>query len=162
MTSPTAPQKVYVNSRKEATLTCPSCHNTKLVNFTPYLNDKSPIKAKCLCGCIFAVPDVVIEARKFYRKKTRLSGSYAKTVVDTMGCITVQDVSFTGIQFQTEKEHDLIVEEVLGVRFVLDDHKHTEMRRTIVVRHVQGRCIGAEFCDTHEYDMDLIYYLMLS
>ena len=69
MTSPTAPRAVYVNSQKEAALTCPSCHNTKLVNFAPYLNDKSPIKAQCLCGCIFAVPDVVIESRKFLAKK---------------------------------------------------------------------------------------------
>ena len=162
MTSPTAPQKVYVNSTKEAALTCPSCANTKMVNFAPYLSDKSPIKAKCQCGCIFAVPDVIIEARKFYRKKTRLSGSYAKTVADTMGCMTVKDVSFTGIRFHTEKEHDLAVGEVLGVRFILDDHKHTEIRRTVVIKHVQGRGIGAEFCDTHGYDMDLIHYLMLS
>jgi hypothetical protein len=162
MTSPTVPRKVYINSRKETALTCPNCHNTKIVNFAQYLNDKSPIKAKCLCGCIFDIPDVVIEARKFYRKRTRLPGSYAKTIVDAIGRMTVKDVSFTGIRFQTEKEHNLAVEEVLGVRFVLDDHKHTEIRRTVVIRHVQGCFIGAEFCDTHGYDMDLIYYLMLS
>jgi PilZ domain len=162
MTSPTTPRKVYVNSRKEAALTCPSCHNTKIVNFAPYMNDQGPIKAKCLCGCTFAVPDVVIEARKFYRKKTRLPGSYAKTVVDEMGCMTIKDVSYTGIRFQTEKEHDLTVDEVLGVRFILDDDKHTEIRRTVVIRHVQGRFIGAEFCDTPGYDMDLIHYLMRS
>jgi hypothetical protein len=126
------------------------------------MSGTSPIKAKCLCGCIFDVPAVVIEARQFYRKRTRLPGSYAKTVVDAMGCMTVKDVSFTGIRFQTEKEHDLAVEEVVGVRFVLDDPKHTEIRRTVAIRHVQGRFIGAEFCDMHGYDMDLISYLMRS
>jgi len=133
-----------------------------MANLAQYTNTTNRIKAKCQCGCIFDVPDVVIEARKFYRKRTRLPGSYAKTVVDAMGCMTVHDVSFTGIRFQTEKEHDLALEEVLGVRFVLDDQKHTEIRRTVVIRHVQGRCIGAEFCDMHGYDMDLIHYLMLS
>ena len=162
MTSNTEPRKIYVNSRKEAALTCPSCHSTKIVNFAQYMNDKIPLKAKCLCGCIFDVPDVIIETRKFYRKRTRLPGSYSKTVVDATGCMTVTDVSFTGIRFKTEKEHDLVVEEVLGVRFVLDDHKHTEIRRTVVIKHVQGRFIGAEFCDKHGYDMDLIHYLMLA
>jgi PilZ domain len=162
MTSDKVSQKVYINSRKEAALTCPSCQSTKIVNFAQYMNDKIPLKAKCQCGCTFDVPDVLIESRKFYRKKTRLLGSYSKTIVDAIGCMTVRDVSFTGIRFQTEKEHDLAVAEVVGVRFVLDDQKHTEIRRTVVVRHVQGRFIGAEFCDTPGYDMDLIYYLMLN
>jgi hypothetical protein len=48
------------------------------------------------------------------------------------------------------------------VRFVLDDQKHTEIRRTVVIRHIQGRVIGAEFCDMHGYDMDLMHYLLLS
>ena len=163
MTSNTAPRKVYVKSRKAAALTCPSCHSTKIANLAPYTNTTRPIKATCQCGCLFEVPDVVLEARKWYRKRTRLPGSYAKPVVDTRrGCMIVHDVSFTGIRFHTEKEHKLTVEDVLGVRFVLDDQQHTEMRRTVVVRHVQGRFIGAEFCDMHVYDMDLMRYLLLS
>ena len=162
MTSNTGPQKVYVKSRKAAALTCPSCHSTKIANLSQYTNTTSPLKAKCRCGCLFEVPDVVLEARKCYRKRTRLPGSYVKTVVDTMGCMTVHDVSITGLRFHTDKEHDLAVEEVLGVRFVLDDQKHTEIRRTVVIRHVQGHFIGAEFCDMHGYDMDLMHYLLLS
>jgi PilZ domain len=162
MTSHTAPRKVYVMSRNAAALTCPSCHSTKIANLAQYTHTTSPIKAKCRCGCLFDVPDVVLEVRKFYRKRTRLPGSYAKTVVDTIGCMTVHDVSFTGVRFHTDKEHDLAVEDVLGVRFVLDDQKHTEIRRTVVIRHIQGRVIGAEFCDMHGYDMDLMHYLLLS
>ena len=162
MTSNTAPRKAYVNSRKEVALTCPSCHSTRIVNFAQYTNDKIPLKAKCVCGCIFDVPDIILESRKYYRKRTRLQGSYTKTVVDEIGCMTVKDVSFSGIRFQTEKEHDITVDEVLGVRFVLDDHKHTEIRRTVTVRHVRGRFIGAEFCDMHGYDIDLLYYLILN
>jgi hypothetical protein len=162
MTPNTVAQKVYVNKRKEAALTCPSCHSTRIVNFGQYTQDQIPTKAKCVCGCIFDVPDVIIESRKYYRKKTKLPGSYAKTVVDKIGAMTVKDVSFSGIRFTTDKEHDIEVNEVLGVRFVLDDTKQTEIRRTVTVKNVQGRVIGAEFCDTHGYDLDLIYYLMLT
>jgi hypothetical protein len=162
MTSNSTTQKVYVNKSKEVALTCPSCHSTRVVNFSQYTDDKVPTRAKCVCGCIFDVPDVLVESRKFYRKKTRLPGSYAKTVVDKIGAMTVKDVSFSGIRFTTEKEHDIEVDEVLGVRFVLDDNKQTEIRRPVVVRNVHGRVIGAEFCDTNGYDLDLIYYLMLS
>jgi len=163
MTSNTAPRKIYVKSRNAAALTCPSCHSTKIANLAQYTNTTRPIKAKCQCGGIFDVPDVVLDARKWYRKRTRLPGSYAKPVLHAKGGrMTVNDVSFTGIRFHTEKEDDLTVEEVLGVRFVLDDEKHTEIRRTVVIRQVQGRVIGAEFCDTHVYDMDLMHYLLLS
>jgi hypothetical protein len=162
MTSHTATRKVYVKSRKAAALTCPSCHSTKIANLAQYTHTTSPLKAKCRCGCLFEVPAVVLEARRFYRKRTRLPGSYVKTVVDTMGCMTVHDVSMMGLRFHTDHEHDLAVEDVLGVRFVLDDEKHTEIRRTVVIKNVQGRVIGAEFCDRHTYDMDLIHYLLLS
>jgi hypothetical protein len=162
MTPNTTNQKVYVNRSKEAALTCPSCHSSRMVNFSQYTDDKLPTKAKCACGCIFDVPDIILESRKFYRKKARLPGSYSKTAVDKIGSMTVKDVSFSGIRFRTEKEHDIEVDEILGVRFVLDDNKQTEIRRAVVVKNVRGRLIGAEFCDTHGYDMDLIYYLMLS
>jgi hypothetical protein len=162
MTSNSAVRRLYVNKRKEAALTCPSCSSTRIVSFAQYTNDKIPTKAKCICGCIFDVPDVIIEARKFCRKKVNLLGSYSKTVVDEVGRMNVKNISFSGIRFKTEKEHNIEVDEVLGVRFVLDDDKQTEIRHTVVVRNVQGRLIGAEFCNAHGYDMDLIYYLMLT
>jgi hypothetical protein len=70
MTSNSAVRRLYVNKRKEAALTCPSCSSTRIVSFAQYTNDKIPTKAKCICGCIFDVPDVIIEARKFCRKKS--------------------------------------------------------------------------------------------
>lgn len=159
MTSHPPPQKVYVNHQQEAALTCPQCHRAKLVNFAPYLAAQLPIKVQCRCGYTFVVLEVLPEARGFARKRTRLPGSYAKPVGEATGGMTVQDISFTGIRFATDDAHDLAVDDVLGVRFVLDDQHHTELRRTVVIRHVQGRCIGAAFCDPPGDDRDLIAYL---
>src|SRR5215510_162120 len=63
MTSNTAPPKVYVKSRKATALTCPSCHSTKIANLAQFTNTTTPIKAKCQCGCLFDVPEVVLDAR---------------------------------------------------------------------------------------------------
>ena len=79
MTSPTAPRAVYVNSRKEAALTCPSCHNTKLVNFAPYLNDKSPSKRN-VCVVVFLLSRMSSSSKKIFIEEGHTPpGSYAKT-----------------------------------------------------------------------------------
>lgn len=148
--------------RAKATITCPNCNNTKVVDVTKYRHAQSPTKARCGCGCIFDIPGLNVESRKFFRKKTNLTGSYVQTETDGKGFITVKDLSFSGLGFEVEKYHDIEVDDVLGVRFILNDKRKTEIRRTVVVKNVRGRFIGAEFCDSQIFDMDLGYYLMLS
>jgi hypothetical protein len=146
----------------KATITCPNCRNTSVVDTAKYKHAKSPTKAKCGCGCIFEIPALNVESRKFFRKKTNLTGSYSKTQIDGKGIMRVKDLSFSGLGFEIEKENDIKVDDVLGVRFILTNKKKTEIRRTVVVKNVRGRFIGAEFCDSQIFDMDLGYFLMLS
>ena len=78
------------------------------------------------------------------------------------GLIRVINLSFSGLQFRTDKEHDLEVKDIIGVKFILEDGKKTELRRTAVIKNVRGQKIGAEFCDSQIFDLDLCYFLMLN
>jgi hypothetical protein len=154
--------QVFANSGNKATITCPNCSNAKIVDVTQYRDVKSPVKAKCGCGYIFNISGINIELRKYYRKNTNLHGSYTRTDLNKKGIMIVKDLSFSGLKFKTQKEEDINIDEILGVKFILDDDKKTEVSRTVVVRNVRGRSIGAEFCDSQIFDMELCYYLMLA
>jgi hypothetical protein len=160
MASEVLPQEEGANNK--ATITCPNCGNTRVVDATKYRHAKSPTKAKCGCGCIFEIPTLNVELRQFFRKKTNLTGSYSKTKIYGKGIMRVKDLSLSGLGFEIEKEDDIKVDDVLGVRFILTDKKKTELRRTVVVKNARGRLIGATFCDSQVFDMDLGYFLLLS
>jgi hypothetical protein len=74
----------------------------------------------------------------------------------------VKDLSYSGLRFKTEKEDDIKVGDILGVKFILNDDKRVEVNRSTVVKNKQGRYIGAKFCDSQAYDMELMHYLLLS
>jgi hypothetical protein len=57
-------------------------------------------------------------------------------------------------------QHNLQIGEQIDLRFVLDNDIRSEITKKAIVRHVQGRSIGAEFCDLKAYDKELGYYLM--
>ena len=153
--------KVYYNKKNEAIFTCPNCKLSRLVNVKTYKENDDVVGVKCTCGCVYYIRELLPESRKFQRKRTNLSGTYLQTTTNTNSFMTITDLSFSGVQFRTEKEHDLEIGEIVGVRFVLDDDNSTEVRRTAAVRHIKGRVIGAEFCDMQVFDMELSYYLML-
>jgi hypothetical protein len=76
--------------------------------------------------------------------------------------MTVKDLSYSGVRFKTEKDEDIEVGDILGVKFILNDDKRLEVNRSVVVKNKQGHYIGVEFCDSQTYDMELMHYLLLS
>jgi hypothetical protein len=160
MAASSATQQVGIEGANTTKITCPQCNNTRIVDISKYRNSKSSVKAKCICGAVFSVP--IKDLRRFYRKRTRLPGSYLHTDNDHVGVIMVKNVSFSGLGFETEKEHHIEVGDVLGVKFMLNDGKKTEIRRTVLVKNVHGNTVGAEFCNSQGFDLELCYFLMLS
>lgn len=150
-------QKVYIDEKNEGTITCPNCQKSKRANFTRHKHLREVIKVKCGCGCAFGL---IIDQRKYYRKKTKISGSYAIPGTNEAGGIIVEDLSFTGVGFQSRHTHKLQPGDLIEVRFILDNHLKTEMCRNAIVRRVKDKYVGAEFCDDKAYDKELGFYLM--
>lgn len=163
MAATTEARKVFANRQGNTTLVCPKCTNSKAVNVAKYRNSQTSIKAKCGCGYIFDVHGIRDDLRKFYRKKANLPGSYSRVTDDKKGIMMVKDLSYSGLRFKTDKDDDEIEkEDILGVRFILNDERKTEICRSVIVKNIQGRYIGVEFSDCMAYEIELVQYLMLS
>ena len=158
-------KKIYANEDEKGTLVCEKCGKTRVINLSDFKNIGKPLKVKCSCSHFFFVS---IEVRKFYRKSTHLSGEYIKVSRDASkglekGIMTVEDLSRTGIGFRTKTNHDIRVEDLLRVRFVLDDAKRSEVTQSAVVKRVSNDFVGAEFVDFdmfNETNRTLGFYLM--
>ena len=114
------------------------------------------MRIRCRCQWIFTIQ---LETRSFYRKAPRLQGRYVKPQRGDFELLTVEDISFTGIHFRTRFSHDLQVEDILHVTFVLDNSARSELTKAVTVKHINGRQIGAEFCERQAFDTEPTYYL---
>jgi hypothetical protein len=158
-------KKIYVNDNEKGNLICEKCGKTKLINFSDFKNVGKPLKVKCSCGYFFFA---TIEVRKFYRKSTHLSGEYIKISSDISkglekGTMMVEDLSRTGLGFRTKLPHNIRAADMLRVRFILDDAKHSEVNKSAIVKRVTNYFVGAEFVDFdtfNETNRTLGFYLM--
>lgn len=150
-------KKVYPHDH-EVVLVCEQCGNTKKINTVKYEKLKKPLRIKCGCGSQFLVS---IETRKYYRKSTRLYGEYAKVGTEGVaGRMIIRNLSRTGLGFEMAGDHALRPDDILRIRFTLDDRMRTEIHKKVVVRNMQDRFVGAEFCDLEPYESVLGFYLM--
>ncbi len=158
-------KKIYVDDNEKGTIICEKCGKTRVVNLSDFKNIGKPLKVKCSCGHFFFVR---IEVRKFYRKSTHLSGEYIKISHEATkglekGAMTVEDLSRTGLGFSTKIPHNIRVEDMLRVRFILDDAQHSEVNKSAIVKWVTNYFVGAEFVDFdtfNEANRTLGFYLM--
>jgi hypothetical protein len=158
-------QAIYANLTETVTLVCEQCRRSKAVKAAAVKDLPQPLKLRCPCGATFGVNLVM---RQFYRKKTRLPGTYVKYDSQTghileQGRMLVGDISRTGLGFRTVYRHAILVNDALSVAFTLDDGQKTDIRKSVRVRCIDDRFIGAEFVDHGAYtDTNRIlgFYLM--
>jgi hypothetical protein len=156
---------IYANLSETVTLVCEQCHRSKVIKAAAVKDFLRPLQIRCPCGTTFEVKIVI---RQFYRKKTRLPGMYIKYDMQTeeileQGRIIIEDISRTGLGFRTVYRHTILVNDVLSLAFTLDDKQKTDIRKSVRVRRVNDRLIGAEFVDHDAYtDINRIlgFYLM--
>lgn len=158
-------QAIYTNISDTVMLVCEQCGRTKALPAAVVKDLPQPLKVRCPCGETFGV---TIAIRKFYRKKTRLSGTYVKRDVKTnkiveQGRMVVEDISRTGIGIRTMYKHAIGVNDVLLITFALDDKQKTAIQKSVRVRRVGECIIGAEFTDHDAYTEEnraLGFYLL--
>jgi hypothetical protein len=154
--------QAYVDETDRFVMVCPQCGNIKHV----YLNSikairgrkKRNLKVRCTCQSIFSVS---LNYRRFYRKQTRLLGSYRNlSNRKEKGEIQVTNLSMSGIGFITVSSNALSVGDKIKLNFTLDDNKQSEIEKSGIVRWIDGFNVGCEFADTSQPDTNLGFYLM--
>lgn len=151
-------QTVFVNRENKAIFTCPKCTKAKTIDVSKMILEKKKlnIKVKCTCGHIYPV---VLERRKFYRKKTNLPGIFTLDEIPKEFPMTVIKISRLGIEFNSSESEKLKIDDRIGIEFRLDDKSRSLIRKKIVIKKIEGKSIGAEFCSQDEYDKILGFYL---
>ncbi len=146
-------QTLVPTADRQATIVCEHCGTTTLAPTAALRAFAQPRKVRCRCGATFFVR---LEHRKFSRKHARLDGEYSMADASqptgaAHGPMVVENLSRTGIGFRTVLAHNIQMNAVIVVHFILDDTQKTGLRKSAVVRHVDAQYIGAEFLDFDSY-----------
>jgi hypothetical protein len=149
-------KKVYVDENNRANVICPECGFEKNVDATNFRNTKCMVKGKCKCSEGF---DFTLEYRKHYRKKVMLPGEYIVQKNGEKGEVIIRELSLTGIRFEIMRQHQISTDDILDVKFKLDNPLKSEIRRLAKVIWVKDRNVGAQFDGTKVNGKDLSFYL---
>jgi hypothetical protein len=149
-------QTVYVNKTNQTTVICPKCGFAKIFDTTKFKNTHRRLKAKCKCGEVFGF---TLEFRKHYRKKAKLPGEYVIQRRGEKGDIIVEDLSMGGIQFENLGPHQISIDDMLEVKFKLDNPLRSEIRKMVRVIWVSDRTVGVMYSEPKGNDKDLGFYL---
>jgi hypothetical protein len=153
-------EKAHISNSNTATFVCSNCENTSTVDVGKYVNveKRVTVKVRCRCGHEFKV---VLEKRKKYRKQTNLPGNYTNLDADNdKGVMTVVDISSTGLKLKLNVSRDFNIGETLKVEFSLDDKRHTEIKKNVVVQNISGNYVGVAFASREPDDPAPRYYLL--
>ena len=153
-------EKVHISNSKTATFVCPNCENTSTVDVSKYakVEKRVTVKVNCRCGHEFIVE---LEKRKKYRKQTNLPGTYINIDSDDdKGVISVMDISGTGLKLKLNFNPRFKVGDTLKVEFNLDDKRHTEIIKNVIVQNISGNYVGVVFAPGEPDDPALGFYLL--
>lgn len=150
-------EKIYVGSTNRAKIICPKCGLEKKINVFKFKDTHKRLKIKCKCGEVFRS---TLDFRGYYRKNVRLTGEYFGLGKDEKGEIFVEDISKIGINFITSQPHDFSKDDLVELKFALDDPKGMEIRTRVKILWINDREIGAKFMDPILLEKDLGYFLI--
>jgi hypothetical protein len=150
-------KKIYVSYTNRVKISCPKCALEKKISVFKFKDTHKRIKVKCKCGEVFRF---TLDFRGYYRKDVQLTGEYYVMGRDEKGEMLIQDISKTGINFTTSKPHEFAKDDLVELKFTLDNPKGMEMRIRVKILWIIGRNVGAKFLDPKLIEKDLGYYLI--
>ena len=171
---------IYVNEDNRATIVCPGCGKSRLVDASKYMNMDGPVKIKYKFKCSYCAQKqmkaessdpakkiihtriVTLERRRFYRKKVNLPGTFT----DRRGkksMMVISDLSRTGLKFKLQYPWPLEPGEKISVEFHLDNTSKTLIIKDSQVKKIDDLLISVEFLAINSYseaDKAIGFYLM--
>ena len=149
-------EKAYVDRTNQVKIICPKCQLEKNINVFKFKDTHKRLKVKCKCGEEFRV---ALDFRKYYRKKVQIAGECFIHEKNERDDILIIDISMTGINFTTFRPHNFSKDDLVELKFKLDDPMNTEIDTTIKIKWVNDRNAGAQFNNPKLLEKDLGVYL---
>ena len=145
-------QKVYVDHTNLVKVICPKCGLEKMINVFKFKDTHKKLKANCKCGEVFRF---ALNFRKHYRKKVMLSGEYFIQERNVRDDIFIKDISMSGINFITYKEHNFSKNDTVELKLAMDDQMEPEIHASIKIKWINDRNVGAQFNNPKSLEKDL-------
>ena len=144
-------EKIFVNFENIATFKCPECKKSYTKDLS-YLKDhlkNNRIRCNCPCGHSFPA---VRDHRRHPRKITNLSGSFVHDRSKRRGSIKVKNISKSGVGFELSSEQFMHVGDRLSLKFNLDDPEGSFLYKEVIVKKIDRKYVGVEFCEFRHRD----------
>ena len=149
-------KKFYADHTNQATIICPECGLERTMDVTKFKETHKKLKARCRCGEVFRF---TLEYRRHYRKKVRLAGEYFVQGKDEKGEVIIEDISASGIRFASLRPHFISRNDIVELRFALDNPMRTQIQELVKIIWIIDRNIGAEFMNPKSLEKSLGFYL---
>ena len=145
---------IFMTAQGMATITCPSCQKTvtKCIGDFELINQVRRIKCSCSCGAFFKV---ILEKRKYFRKKTYFSGKFTYEPPNGKrknGLLYVLNISQSGLGFKTNMQPVFGIGDPIMVEFFIDKKGNRIVRKDGIISGIRAENIGMEFLTTEHYD----------
>jgi hypothetical protein len=152
---------VYLDTQRCGVVTCPKCGATRAVNLTHYKGELGGQILKVKCAACATVVAVRFDFRRHRRIAVRLPGTLLQCgTKHVLASLTVTSLSVNGVGLTFRTPLPVQSGERYDIIFFLDDADHTLIFETIVMRRVENREVGAEFCLENPYHNALDFYLL--
>jgi hypothetical protein len=149
-------KKFYADHTNQATVICPECGLERKIDVTKFKDTHKRLKARCRCGEVFRF---TLEYRRHYRKKVSLAGEYVVQGKDERGEVIIEDISASGIRFASLKPHFISRNDIVDLKFTLDNPMKTQIQELVKIIWIIDRNIGAEFMNPKSLENNLGFYL---
>ena len=149
---------IYLEDTNQVSIICPKCKSEKSIDTTNFKDSQNKLEGKCRCGEPYQFN---IEFRKRFRKDVSLPGEYMFPGITHKEDIIIKEISFTGIQFESPKRHKISKDDLLEIKFKLDDRLKSKIRKLVKVIWVRDHIIGAHFIETKLFEGELESYLQI-
>ena len=153
--------RVYLNENRQGVVACVHCgvkYPINMSNYTDHSGGEKPFKVKCgTCHTIF---HITFDHRRYQRTPVNFPGKIfsAQTEKD-IGDIIIISLSFGGIRFIINNNIDIQTDTMYAIQFQLDDEQSSVICEEIVIKRVDGCCVGAAFYPSERYNHELDFYL---
>jgi ribosomal protein S30 len=152
-------RRVYLNTERQGSVICEKCGRVQRIQVAETTREQT-IKIACKCHHTFSVR---IDQRRHYRKRVSLHGTFERVYPQNSekGRAIVKDLSQTGVGFLTYAKQKLNANDVLKLKFTLDDPHNSTIDVRGTVKIVNDQYIGVELHRPNEHTQKILgFYLM--
>jgi len=151
-------QKSFVKTNDTASIQCPACSIVRNIPVGKFRNARHTLKTRCSCKTTFYV---ALDFRRHFRKPANIVGVY--TIIGVLGSsggqMQVHNISRSGVGFSVSGQHNIAVGQKALINFRLNDKKHTELTKKVIIRRIHNNKVGCEFIKQNRLGKDLGFFL---